>query len=228
MTKAYEEHDSLYVAVDCIIFGFDGTEIKALLVKRALEPEKGKWSLMGGFVGAKESVHDAASRVLENLTGLDNIYMEQLNCFGDVKRDEAGRVVSIAYFALIKLDDYEEALLKKHQANWFSLNRIPTVVFDHKEMITLSLERLRQKAIAYPIGFELLPAKFTMQQLQALYEAVYNTHFDKRNFTKKILSLNLLNRLTEKEKATSRKGSFLYMFDKKKYNQLKKQGIKLL
>jgi ADP-ribose pyrophosphatase YjhB (NUDIX family) len=115
MLKAYEEHDCLYVAVDCIIFGFDGTEIKALLVKRALEPEKGKWSLMGGFVGAKESVNDAASRVLENLTGLDNVYMEQLNCFGDVKRDEAGRVVSIAYFALIKLDDYEEALLKKHQ-----------------------------------------------------------------------------------------------------------------
>ena len=180
------------------------------------------WSLIGGFVGAKESVRDAATRVLENLTGLDNIYMEQLNCFGDVKRDEAGRVVSIVYFALIKIDNYKEALLKKHQAGWFSLNQIPTVVFDHKEMIALSIERLRQKAIAYPIGFELLPAKFTMQQLQALYEAVYNTHFDKRNFTKKILSLNLLNRLTEKEKATSRKGSFLYMFDQKKYNQSKK------
>ena len=228
MTKAYNNHDRLLVAVDCIIFGFDGMEIKALLVKRSLEPEKGKWSLMGGFVGAKESVHDAATRVLEHLTGLDNVYMEQLHCFGDVKRDAAGRVVSVAYFALIKLDDYKAALLQKHQASWFSLHKIPAVVFDHKQMIALSLERLQQKAIAYPIGFELLPTKFTMQQLQALYEAVYNTSFDKRNFTKKILSLNLLNRLAEKEKTTSRKGSFLYTFDKKKYNQLKKQGIKLL
>lgn len=227
-TKAYNNHNRLLVAVDCIIFGFDGTEIKALLVKRSLEPEKGKWSLMGGFVTTKESVRDAATRVLKNLTGLDNVYMEQLHCFGDVMRDAAGRVISVAYFALIKLDDYKEELLQKHHASWHSLNKIPSVVFDHKKMIALSLERLQQKAVAYPIGFELLPIKFTMQQLQALYEAVYDTRFDKRNFTKKILTLNILNRLTEKEKTTSRKGSFLYTFDKKKYNKLKKQGIKLL
>jgi len=228
MKKDYNNHNRLLVAVDCIIFGFDGTEIKALLVKRSLEPEKGKWSLMGGFVGAKESIHNAATRVLENLTGLDNVYMEQLYCFGEVKRDTAGRVISVAYFALIKLDDYKATLLQKHEASWFSLYKLPAVVFDHKQMISLSLERLQQKAIAYPIGFELLPTKFTMQQLQALYEAVYNTTFDKRNFTKRILSLNLLNKSLEKEKTTSRKGSFLYTFDKKKYNQLKKQGMKLL
>ncbi len=225
-SEAYKDHDSFLVAVDCIIFGFDGKEIKALLVKRSLEPEMGKWSLMGGFVTQNESVHEAASRVLENTTGLTNIYMEQLHCFGDVNRDSAGRVISIAYFSLIKLDDYSDVLMKEHNAKWFSLNKIPATIFDHKQMIKLSLEYLQQKSITHPIGFELLPNKFTLQQLQALYEAVYNTRFDKRNFTKKILSLNLLNKLSEKEKTTSKKGSFLYTFDKKKYGQLEKQGIK--
>ena len=134
--------------------------------------------------------------------------MEQLHCFGDVNRDSAGRVISVAYFSLIKLDDYSEVLMKEHNAKWFPLNKIPATIFDHKQMIKLSLEYLQQKSIAHPIGFELLPYKFTLQQLQALYEAVYYTTFDKRNFTKKILSLNLLNKLTEKEKTTSKKGSF--------------------
>jgi 8-oxo-dGTP diphosphatase len=225
---AYKDHDNFFVAVDCIIFGFDGKEIKALLVKRSLEPKMGKWSLMGGFVTQNESVHEAASRVLENRTGLTNIYMEQLHCFGNVNRDTAARVISVAYFALIKLDDYSEVLMKEHNAKWFPLNKIPATVFDHKQMIKLSLEYLQQKSITHPIGFELLPNKFTLQQLQALYEAVYNTSFDKRNFTKKVLSLNLLNKLTEKEKTTSKKGSFLYTFDKEKYSQLEKQGIKFL
>jgi ADP-ribose pyrophosphatase YjhB (NUDIX family) len=225
---AYENYDRHLIAVDCIIFGFDGKELKALLIKRVLKPEMGKWSLMGGFVTQNESVQEAASRVLENRTGLTNIYMEQLHCFGNLNRDTAGRVISIAYFALIKLDDYNEALMKEHNAKWFSLNKLPATIFDHKQMIKLSLEHLQQKSIAHPIGFELLPDKFTLQQLQALYEAVYNTTFDKRNFTKKILSLNLLQKLNEKEKATSKKGSFLYTFDKKKYNQLEKQSIKFL
>lgn len=224
----YKKHHRFLVAVDCIIFGFDGAEIKALLVKRSLEPEKDKWSLMGGFVTPDESVEQAASRVLANLTGLTNIYMEQLHCFGDVNRDSADRVISIAYFALIKIADYSEDLLNSHQAKWFSLNKIPALVFDHKEMIRLSQERLQQKVSSHPIGFELLPHSFTLQQLQALYEAVYNTTFDKRNFTKKILSLNLLKKLDEKEKTTSRKGAFLFVFDKKKYEKLNKEGLKFL
>ncbi len=228
ITNAYKNHDSHLLAVDCIIFGFDGKELKALLIKRALEPQVGKWSLMGGFVQHNESVNDAATRILNQLTGLSNIYMEQLHCFGDVHRDTAARVVSIAYFALIKIDDYSEALMKEHNAQWFPLNKMPTLVFDHKHMIKLSRERLQEKVTSHPIGFELLPNKFTLQQLQALYEAVYNTTFDKRNFTKKILSLNLLHKLDEKEKESSRKGAFLFMFDKKKYEQLNKDGLKFL
>lgn len=221
----YKDHDSLMVAVDCIIFGFDGKELKALLVKRGFEPEIGKWSLMGGFVKKDESVDAAANRILDQLTGLTSIYMEQLYCFGDVNRDPGGRVVSVAYFALIKIDDYSEELMKEHNAKWFSLQKIPALVFDHKPMIQIAKSRLRQKVARQPIGFALLPDKFTLQQLQALYEAIYETVLDKRNFTKKILSLNMLNKLKEKEKVSSKKGAFYYVFDKKKYEQLDKEGL---
>ena len=227
-SSVYNKFDKILLAVDCIIFGFDGKDLKALLVKRALEPQKDKWSLMGGFVQKEESVDDAAIRVLSLLTGLKDIYMEQLYCFGDVNRDSAGRVVSIVYFALIKIDDYHKDLLKEHNAKWFSLDKLPTVIFDHKQMIDLSRLRLQEKVISHPIGFELLPAKFTLQQLQALYEAVYNTSFDNRNFTKKILSLGLLIKLNEKDKESSKKGSFLYEFDNDKYNKLNKEGLRFL
>ena len=228
ISSVYNKVDKILLAVDCIIFGFDGKDLKALLVKRAIEPQKDKWSLMGGFVQKEESVDDAAIRVLSLLTGLKDIYMEQLYCFGDVNRDSAGRVVSIVYFALIKIDDYHKDLLKEHHAKWFSLDKLPTVIFDHKQMIDLSSQRLQEKVISHPIGFELLPAKFTLQQLQALYEAVYNTSFDNRNFTKKILSLGLLIKLNEKDKESSKKGSFLYEFDNDKYNKLNKEGLRFL
>ena len=221
----YKDHDSLMVAVDCIIFGFDGKELKALLIKRGFEPEIGKWSLMGGFVKKNESVDAAANRILDQLTGLSSVYMEQLCCFGDVSRDPGGRVVSVAYFALIKIDDYSEALMKEHNAKWLSLHKIPALVFDHKQMIQMAKARLKQKVANQPIGFALLPDKFTLQQLQALYEAIYETVLDKRNFTKKIISLNILNKLKEKEKESSKKGAFYYVFDEKKYEQLEKEGM---
>ncbi|OIR14193.1 NUDIX domain protein [mine drainage metagenome] len=224
----YKRHDSLMVAVDCIIFGFDGKEIKALLVKRGFEPEMGKWSLMGGFVKGDESVDAAANRILDQLTGLTSVYMEQLYCFGDVNRDPGGRVVSVAYFALIKIDDYSEELMKQHNAKWFSLNRIPSLVFDHKQMIKIAKSRLRQKVSRQPIGFALLPDKFTLQQLQALYEAIYETVFDKRNFTKKILSLGVLEKLKEKDKETSKKGSFYYVFIREKYSSFAKENFKFI
>src|SRR5664279_865057 len=126
----YKVHDRMLLAVDCIIFGFDGKDLKALLVKRGFEPGLGKWSLMGGFVRTQESVHKGAARILEILTGLNDIYMEQLYCFGEVDRDPGGRVVSIAYFALIKIDDYSQELIKEHNAKWFDTRRIPAMVFD--------------------------------------------------------------------------------------------------
>jgi len=154
--------------------------------------------------------------------------MEQLSCFGDVDRDSGGRVVSIAYYALIKIDDYSEALMKEHNAKWFSLHRLPPVVFDHKEMLAMAKRRLMERAATRPIGFTLLPQKFTLQQLQMLYEAIYDTQFDKRNFIRKVLSIGVLKKLAEKDKETSKKGSFYFVFDKRKYVTLEKEKLKFI
>lgn len=224
----YKNHDRLLVAIDCIIFGFDGTHLKALLVKRGFEPQKGKWSLMGGFVKKEEGVKEAAVRILNELTGLTNIYMEQLNCFGEVGRDPGGRVISIAYFALIKIGHYNQEMQTSHHAQWFDLNSIPSLVFDHKKMLRLAKERLQQQVANHPIGFELLPKKFTLPQLQLLYEAIYDQKMDTRNFARKILSLKILQKLDEKEKSNSRKGAFLYVFDVNKYKRLSKEGVQFI
>jgi ADP-ribose pyrophosphatase YjhB (NUDIX family) len=224
----YKNHDRLLFAVDCIIFGFDGRHLKGLFIKRGFEPQKDKWSLMGGFVRKEESVHHAAERILTQLTGLENVYMEQLYCFSDVKRDPGGRVVSVAYFALIRIDDYSEDLMKQHNARWFELNKVPALIFDHRQMVKLARERLQQKVANHPIGFELLPGKFTLPKLQNLYEAIYETKLDKRNFTRKVLSLGILNKLKEKEKESSKKGAFYYTFDKAKYKKLEQEGLRLI
>lgn len=224
----YKMHDRLLIAVDCIILGFDGKILKALLIKRGFEPGSGYWSLMGGFVKKDESVEAAAFRILEVLTGLTDIYLEQLHSFGNVTRDPGGRVISIAYFALIKIDDYSEELMKEHNAGWFDIRSIPETIFDHQQMITLAKDHLRQKVANHPIGFELLPEKFTLPQLQNLYEAIYETTFDKRNFSRKILALHILKKLNEKEKSQSKKGAFYYMFDYEKYKKLEMEGVKLI
>jgi 8-oxo-dGTP diphosphatase len=228
LENPYLSHGKILLAIDCIILGFDGKELKALFVKRSFEPYIGKWTLMGGFVEENESVNAAAERVLSKLTGLTDIYMEQLSCFGDVDRDSGGRVVSIAYYALIKIDDYSETLMKEHNAKWFSLHRLPLVVFDHKEMLMMAKRRLMERAATRPIGFTLLPQKFTLQQLQMLYEAIYDTQFDKRNFIRKVLSLGVLKKLAEKDKETSKKGSFYFVFDKRKYVTLEKEKLKFI
>ena len=224
----YRNQEGILVAVDCIIFGFDGHQLQALLIKRGFEPEKGKWSLMGGFVEQNESTDVAAIRILQQLTGMKNIYMEQLYCFSNVNRDTAGRVISVAYFALINIEDYNEQLQQDHEARWFTMDKIPKLVFDHKEMMTKAKERLREKVGNHPIGFELLPEKFTLPQLQNLYEAIYEQPLDKRNFTRKILSLKILNKLTLKERETSRKGAFYFVFDKQKYKRLHRDGVKFV
>lgn len=224
----YRDHDRMLIAVDCIIFGFDGKNLKALLIKRGFEPQLGNWSLMGGFVMKGESVEKAAFRILEGLTGLNNLYLEQLSTFGDVSRDPGGRVISVAYFALIKINDYPQKQMKEYNAKWFDIGQIPKMIFDHKKMLSLAKERLRQKVANHPIGFELLPEKFTLPQLQNLYEAIYETSFDKRNFSRKILSLHILEKLKEKEKQSSRRGAFYYMFNYEKYKKLEQEGLKFI
>lgn len=221
MLNHYKKHKKTYQAVDCIIFGFDDDDLKILLIKRDFEPEKGKWSLMGGFLRVDETLDDAANRILNRLTGLHDIYMEQLRSFSHPDRDPVDRTVSTAYFALINILDHNEELKEKYSAEWFSISDTPQLIFDHKEMVDLAIKRLRYKASTEPIGFELLPQKFTMRQLQKLYEAIQGQKLDKRNFIKKILNLDVLIKLDEKDKTSSKKGSFLYKFDPKKYDRFK-------
>ena len=213
----YSNQTRMLIAVDCIIFGFDGTELKILLVKRGLEPEKGKWSLMGGFVQSGESLNEAANRVLLQLTGLDKVYLEQLHSFGEPSRDPIERTISVTYFSLLDLTKYKTQLSPEFKAEWFPLKKMPSLIFDHKEMVQMARAKLRYKASLHPILFELLSEKFTIPQLQSLFEEVYETVFDKRNFSRKIMSTGLLLKLNEKDKENSKKGAFYYKLDKKHY-----------
>ncbi len=213
----YEDYDRILVALDCIIFGFDREDLKLLLIKRDFEPEKGNWSLMGGFLDINESLDEAAYRILQKLTGLKNIYLEQLKGFGEVDRDPVERTVSIAYYALINIHKHDEELLSDYNAQWFPINDLPELIFDHKKMVEAAKARLRYKASSQPVGFELLPEKFTLPELQQLYEVIYETEFDKRNFRRRMLSMDVLEKTNEKQKKYSKKGAFLYKFDDEKY-----------
>jgi ADP-ribose pyrophosphatase YjhB (NUDIX family) len=213
----YPGETRMLVAVDCIIFGFDGNDIKLLLVQRGLKPEKGKWSLMGGFLQPAESLEQAANRILKQLTGLEGVYMEQMRAFGEPDRDPVERTLSIAYFALIDIHQYEKQLSNEYHPEWFHVKKMPDLIFDHKKMVDIAKRQLRYKAALHPILFELLPAKFTIPQLQILYEGIYDTTFDNRNFSRKVLSTELLIKQKEKDKANSKKGAFYYKLDKRKY-----------
>jgi len=223
----YREHEKFHVAVDSIIFGYDegGRELKVLLLKRNFQPAKGEWSLMGGFLKNNESVDEAAKRILNELTGLSDVYVEQLYTFGEINRDPGARIISIAHFALIKINASDLELVKNHGATWIPISSMPKLIFDHSAMIDRALKKLQIRARTQPIGFELLPDKFTIPQLQGLYEAIYNKTLDKRNFRRKLLSMDLLEKLEEKEKASSRKGAWYYRFDQKKYEDLLNRGF---
>jgi 8-oxo-dGTP diphosphatase len=215
--KKYALQQRYLFAVDCIIFGFDGTELKLLLIQRAFDAFKGQWSLVGGFVQANETAEDAARHVLKNLTGLDGIYMEQLHVFSDVQRDTVERTISVAFFALIDIQKYQEQLSEDYHPAWVSINDVPQLIFDHNDMVEMAKQKLRYKAALHPLLFELLPKKFTIPQLQTLYESVYNTRFDKGNFTRKIVSTKLLTKLPDKDKQSSKKGAFYYKVNSSKY-----------
>jgi 8-oxo-dGTP diphosphatase len=217
MTR-YSKQARLLLAVDCIIFGFDGEELKLLLIKRGIDPEKGKWSLMGGFVQGNEETEKAAGRILRQLTGLEGVYMEQLHLFSDPSRDPAERTVSVAYFALVNIHDYENQLNEEYRAEWFPIHQVPGLIFDHPDMVRMAKARLQYKAAFHPILFELLPDKFTIPELQTLYEAIYALPLDKRNFSRKVLSTGLLIKQKDKDRESSKKGAFYFKLDKKRYN----------
>jgi hypothetical protein len=225
--KLYSEHPRHLIAVDCIIFGYDILEkdIKLLLIKRSFEPAKGKWSLAGGFVREKESLDEAACRILYQLTGLRDVYMEQSYTFGEIERDPGARVISTSYSALIKIQDIDRKLKELNGAQWQSLARLPHLIFDHRNMVNRALNELQMQIKVKPVGFALLPEKFTLVQLQDLYEAIYQRDIDKRNFRKKILSMNILEKLEEKERETSKKGAYYYKFNRERYEIHKKKGF---
>lgn len=225
MSQYYPTEDRQLLAVDCVIFGFDNQELKLLLIRRNMEPGKGMWSLMGGFPKKDEGLYESAGRVLKQLTGLENVYLEQLFAYGALDRDPGERVVSVAYCSLIRIGDYDKNLVKENDAHWVTMSEIPDLVFDHREMVDKALRRLRRRAKIQPIGFELLPDKFSMPQLQSLYEGIFQKELDKRNFRKKILSMGFLDKLTEKDKSSSKKGAFLYQFNPEKYQELVSKGF---
>jgi len=214
------------LTTDCVIFGFDDLELKILLIERAHEPYANCWALPGGFVNMDETTESGALRELQEETGLKNVFIEQLYTFSDVERDPRGRVVSVAYFALIKLNEYSiHAGDDAGNAAWFSINDLPKLAFDHDIVIKMAMERLKNKIRYQPIGFELLPPMFTLSQLQHLYEVILQKDLDKRNFRRKFLKMNLLTHLPNKQENVKHKAAYYYKFDNEKYEELSKSGF---
>lgn len=214
------------VTTDCVIFGFDGSRLNVLLVQRGVEPFKGCWAFPGGFVKMDESCEEGALRELKEETGLEPAFVEQFHAFSDPKRDPRERVITIAYYALVRLQNVvggDDAA----QARWFPVDEVPQLAFDHDLILRVALKTLRERIHFEPIGFDLLPEKFTMKQLQSLYEAVLDVKFDRANFAKKMLHLEILNKLDETIWPTSRREAALYSFNPSSYQELKQKGFRL-
>lgn len=214
------------LTVDCVVFGLDGEELRVLLIERGLEPHLGQWALPGGFVRMEETLEEAARRELREETGITRLYLEQLYTFGAVERDPRGRVVSVAYYGLVKLSDHSvKAATDAANAAWHSADAPPALAFDHAEILRVARERLRGKLSYQPIGFELLPEKFKLSQLRSLYEVILGRPLDKRNFRKKLLKLDVLQALDEREQNVAHRAARLYRFDREAYERLRQSGI---
>lgn len=207
----------MYVSVDCIIFGFETNKLKLLVGKRNIDPGRGELSLYGGFVEEDESIDEAANRTLKTLTGLDHLYMKQVGAFGAVNRDPGERVISIAYCALINVKDYDKALQEEHDLQWINLDKLPKMYSDHNDMVREAIMLLRRRISTEPLSFNLLPELFTLTQLQHVYEAILGEEIDKRNFRKKIKTIDFIEKTDKIDKVTSKRGAALYTFNKKMY-----------
>lgn len=213
------------LTVDCVVFGFDGTGLQVLLIKRGIEPFLGAWALPGGFVRMEEDLEDAARRELEEETSLRDVFLEQLRTFGTPGRDPRGRVVSVAWYALVRPDQHPaKGDTDASEAAWFPIGELPGLAFDHDEILAAALERLRGKIRYQPVGFELLPRHFTLTQIQALYEAILDRPIDKRNFRKKLLAFDFLTPLDEFTSGAHRPAR-LHRFDRSKYDAAAKRGF---
>jgi 8-oxo-dGTP diphosphatase len=214
------------LTVDAVVFGFDEGDLKVLLIQRELAPFAGKWALPGGFVRVGESLEDAVRRELEEETGVAKVYLEQLYTFGERDRDPREHVVSVAYYGLVKLSDHRvRAATDARNVGWFLVAETPSLAFDHDRILETALERLKAKVRYQPVGFELLPPKFTLSQLQHLYEAVLEAPLDKRNFRKKILAMDVLEELDEVEQDVAHRAARLFRFDRGRYRELSRQGF---
>jgi len=220
----YQNKDTFLVAVDCIIIGFRDNDLHILIARRPFEPFKGGWSLMGGFVNTPENIKEAAKRVVGEFTGIDDIYLEQVGAYGDIDRD-VERVISVAYYALVDINKFDTSLADKYDAKWARINQMPELIFDHNMMVKDTISLLQRRASVKPIGFNLLCNQFTLPTLQSLYESIYQESIDKRNFRKKLMTMEILEKLDEKDKSSSKRGAFYYKFNKEKYDQLIEQGM---
>lgn len=220
------EYPRAALTVDCVVFGLDEDDLQVLLIQRDLPPFEGDWALPGGFVRLDETLDEAARRELSEETGIKNVFLEQLYTIGTVNRDPRERVVTVAYYALVNLSDHRvQAATDARKAAWFAVDDVPSLAFDHEEILEMAHERLRGKVRYQPIGFELLPPKFTLRQIQHLYEVILDRPLDKRNFRKKILSMGILVELDEVETDVAHRAARLYQFDRRKYRRLTKQGF---
>ena len=214
------------VTTDCVIFGFNGKKLQVLLIKRGIEPFKGRWAFPGGFIKMHETAEEGARRELREETGLENAYIQQFHTFSDPHRDPRERVITIAFYALVKIQDVkggDDAVA----AQWFPLDEIPALAFDHDYILRMAIQKLREEIHFHPIGFELLPEKFTIKELQTLYETILGISFDRRNFSKKILHLEILTELEETIWPTPKREAKLYKFNAEKYGELKRKGFRL-
>lgn len=210
--QAYSSFTRFHVGVDCIIFAVNNDRLSVLLVKRDFEPEKGKWSLIGGFVNDNESVDEAAKRVLRELTGIDNVFIRQIGAFGEIDRDPGARVVSVAYFALLNLKEVDEKVVNEYKAEWVDVNDLPQLGFDHPKMIEQALSVMRRKILTDALAFNLLPEYFTLTQLQTLVETVTGKELDKRNFRKRITEIPGVEQTDLIDKESSRRGARMYRY----------------
>lgn len=226
-TKKYSyDYPHPAVTTDCVIFGFDGSDLKVLLIERGIEPFKGKWALPGGFLKMDETAQEGALRELEEETGMNNAYIRQFHTFTEPGRDPRERVITIAHYALVRLQEVKGGD-DAAQARWFTMDEIPPLAFDHDRILRMAQKMLRERIHFEPVGFELLPETFTMKQLQNLYEAILDVHFDRRNFAKKMFHLGLLIQTEDMVRTSPKRESQLLRFNKEKYDELKQKGFRL-
>jgi 8-oxo-dGTP diphosphatase len=227
MHSSQYKYDRHFLAVDCVIFGYEKDTLKLLISHRRFQPAQGDWSLLGGWVGEEETVEEAASRVLQQITGLKDIYLDQVSVFSDPQRDSGGRVISVVFYAMIRIDKYDRDLVQEHGAVWCPLGEMPDLIFDHNVMVAAAHKKLKQKASYELIGDNLLPSHFTFLQLRTLYEAIFQRKFDPGNFRKKVQSLRQLERLNDKNTTDSKKGAYYFRFRKQKDSFIKQRVVKL-